>query len=309
MTEIIRKSGPFSSEDHEKIKLCIQNGWNDQDIADKIGRNLETVIKYIYKNNMRHAGNGVEPDDAARLLEALRTRSYYKSITKMYDGEDLNTFETSWIEIMKQFNEDVKPIEESAVKRLIHVQIMINHNRIKQGQASKQVDFLKQQLTQESAAPLEIRNTDRIFDLTSQIDVANSTLQSYTTEFLKLSSEEKSITQELKGNRDARIKKVEDSKTTFTGYIRTLEHLNNQRIAGRDAELMRKAMEKATRRLGNYHQYVDQKLDRPLLTSDTINADYSNEEVNNNNNNTDSTYTNNLEEETNDGEDEEDEGQ
>lgn len=303
MTEINRKSGPFSGEDHEMIKRCIQNGWNDQDIADKIGRNLETVIKYIYKNNMRHAGNGVEPDDAARLLEALRSRSYYKSITKMYDGEDLNTFETSWIEIMKQFNEDVKPIEESAVKRLIHVQIMINHNRIKQGQASKQVDFLKQQLTQESAAPLEVRNTDRIFDLTSQIDVANSALQSYTTEFLKLSSEEKSITQELKGNRDARIKKVEDSKTTFTGYIRTLDNIHNQKIAGRDAELMRKAMEKAYHRLGDLHTYNDNKIDRVFLTSETTIADYSdlNQEQTNNQNIT--------EEEKEDGETKEDGGQ
>jgi len=275
-----RPVGPISNDDAEIIKKCIMNGWEDRDIAEKINRQIPTIRKYIEKHNLRHQGAGVEPDDAIRLLETLRSRSYYKDILLMYAGNDLVCFETRWIEIMLQFNEDVLPTEESSLIRFLHTEIALNHNRIKNYQANKNLEELQTKLKKEAAAPLEIRDTNTIIDLTTQIDIASSTLSSYNTEFIKLSNEEKSILQELKGSRDVRIKKVEDSKTTFASLIRAMSDERFVKQAGRDAELMKLAMEKKMKELGGYHTYNNAALDRPFLTSDTINMDTNNNEDN-----------------------------
>jgi len=79
---------------------------------------------------------------------------------------------------------------------------------------------------------------------------------------------------DLKATREQRIKRLEDSKQTFIGWVRNLmSNPEARRQMGNDMEKMRLAMEVEKERLSEYHQYEDGKIDQPFLTPDTVKDD------------------------------------
>ena len=267
-----RKTGPFSGEDDKIIRLGIRNGWNDEEIAEKIGRTLVTVRKYITKRNLRHRGSiNIDQEDVTRLKEELRKRPYYGSLLQMYGETDLCLFETMWIDFVAQFNSDILPTEELSLTRLIHTRMALDKNRKDNFGAIRDISGLQEKLLLETQKPTDQRNYELVAELTTQIDMSKGVLGSFNTELRQLSGEESNILKELKASREMRIKKVEDSKTAFSGYVRYLDEEPNLKQVGRDAELMRKAMERSMDKLGEYHLYINDRLDRPFLTNETIN--------------------------------------
>ena len=75
---------------------------------------------------------------------------------------------------------------------------------------------------------------------------------------------------EIKGTREQRIKRLEDSRQSFTGWVAHL--MQNPDITKGyclEMEKMRLAMNKEKERLSQYHKYDDGIVDQPFLTPDT----------------------------------------
>jgi hypothetical protein len=76
---------------------------------------------------------------------------------------------------------------------------------------------------------------------------------------------------EMKGTREQRIKRLEDSRLTFVGWIAHLiQNPDLVRQYAVEMEKMRLAMESERHRLSQFHTYEDGTVDQPFLTSDTI---------------------------------------
>ena len=76
---------------------------------------------------------------------------------------------------------------------------------------------------------------------------------------------------DLKATREQRIKRLEDSKQTFIGWVRNL--MTNHEVRheiGTEMEKMRLATNKEAERLSEYHQYEDGTVDQPFLTPDSV---------------------------------------
>ena len=76
---------------------------------------------------------------------------------------------------------------------------------------------------------------------------------------------------EMKATREQRVKRIEDSKTSFSGWMAYL--VSNPDITkgyGLELEKMRMAMEKEKERLSHFHKYQDEQVDQPFLTPDTV---------------------------------------
>ena len=69
---------------------------------------------------------------------------------------------------------------------------------------------------------------------------------------------------------DQRIKRIEDSKTTFSGLLRALDEEDLRRRMGDEAELMKLAKDKSKKKLSEVHIYSDGEGDLPLLTPETV---------------------------------------
>ena len=76
---------------------------------------------------------------------------------------------------------------------------------------------------------------------------------------------------EMKGTREQRIKRLEDSKQSFTSWVAALmQDPEKIKKYGIEMEKMRLAMKKEEQRLGAYHKYEDGIVDQPFLTPDTV---------------------------------------
>jgi hypothetical protein len=79
---------------------------------------------------------------------------------------------------------------------------------------------------------------------------------------------------DLKATREQRVKRLEDSKQTFVGWVRNL--MSNQEVRhqlGVEMEKMRLAANAEAERLTEYHKYEDGQVDQPFLTPDSIKDD------------------------------------
>jgi hypothetical protein len=85
------------------------------------------------------------------------------------------------------------------------------------------------------------------------------------------------IQRDLKAARSDRVKKIEDSKTSFTGFIRALEDEGLRQRIGEDVEVNKLAKNKAIQRLAQYHKYEDGQVDQPFLTPETIKEEEDND--------------------------------
>ena len=76
---------------------------------------------------------------------------------------------------------------------------------------------------------------------------------------------------DLKATREQRIKRLEDSKQTFIGWVTDLMVSPEKRHElGIEMEKMRLAMDKERETLSEWHQYEDKVIDQPFLTPDSV---------------------------------------
>ena len=114
------------------------------------------------------------------------------------------------------------------------------------------------------------RDNQLLDSLSNQLTFARDGMIAFTREHAQVLDKIKDIEKGLKAQRDARVKRVEDSKTTWQGYVRLLEDEVRRRDAGEDAEIMRMAKDKAKDRLSQWHQFEDGIIDQPLLTPQSV---------------------------------------
>ncbi len=94
--------------------------------------------------------------------------------------------------------------------------------------------------------------------------------RSMTKEYTDLESNHQTIMKALKGTRDQRITKLEGSKVSFVGLLKTLQEEEARNQEGLTAVLMDEATNKEFKRLAKPHKYMDGNEDQPILSADTI---------------------------------------
>ena len=76
---------------------------------------------------------------------------------------------------------------------------------------------------------------------------------------------------EMKGTREQRIKRLEDSKLSFTSWVAAmLQDPDLMKKYGIEMEKMRLAMKREEERLSEFHTFDDGTVDQPFLTPDTV---------------------------------------
>jgi len=95
--------------------------------------------------------------------------------------------------------------------------------------------------------------------------------ESLNRDYRELQSKKASMLREMKGTREQRIKRLEDSKQSFTSWIASLmQDPETLKRYGIEMEKMRLAMVKEKERLSAFHKYEDGQVDQPFLTPNTV---------------------------------------
>jgi len=272
------KRGKFSEEDLQFIK---QNSSDKsiEDIAKYLDRSPKTVKRLMENMNLVTTEMSLDEKDEVSLRKRLLNKDYWTEVEKQFTENEIDYFISIWIQLIKQFREDVLPTEELQIKQLITTEILLNRCMVERKRALEEIERLTENITSEYAASPEHRDMNMLLNLEQQLSLARSSQTTYTTEYTKISKEYKDLAKDLKATRDQRLRRIEDGKSSWIGLIRMLEDESAREREGKEMGILSAAADRSSAELSGYHSYEDGKLDVPILTPETaIDKDDLNDE-------------------------------
>ena len=234
-------------------------------IAETLDRDPSTIANFLKKNLKKGLS---EFEQAAYELEE---RPYWIELEQQFTEDELELFKYHWTRIISQFKDDVFPTEELQVVDVIKLELLMNRCLKQNKENIDQINAFDGLIQTERQAELEHQDKEVIFNLERQIASLRAAQESMNRDYRDLQTKKSSMLKEMKGTREQRIKRLEDSKQTFTGWVAHL--MQNPAVTqqyGLEMEKMRLAMEKEKGRLSAFHKYEDGQVDQPFLTPDTV---------------------------------------
>ena len=264
-----RKRGQLSLEEEKYIRDNISSLSIDQ-ISTNLNRSQAPIERYALENDLLI--KDFDSNDNKYLKSKLHKKNFWQEIERQFDSEngELEYFENIWINLIKQFREDVLPAEELQIKQFITIDILINRSMKERKRHIAETDKLQKLVDKEYTKPEDQRDIPKLANLETQLSFARNSIANYTNEYTKLLNEQQKISKDLKATREQRIKRIEDGKSSWTGLIRMLEDEEIREKEGREMEILSLATDKAKEALNSYHSYADNKIDKPFLTPDTV---------------------------------------
>jgi len=264
-----KKRGQLSLDEEKFIRDNIQSLTIDQ-IASHLNRNPAPIKRYISESNLYQNSDQQKEDEL--LKQKLYSKSFWSEIKKQFDDEsgELEYFENVWVNLIKQFREDVLPAEELQIKQFITIDILINRSMKERKRHISETEKLQRLVDKEYEKSEDQRDIPKLANLETQLTFARNSIASYTNEYTKLLAEQQKISKDLKATREQRIKRIEDGKSSWVGLIRMLEDEEIREKEGREMIILNMATDKAKQKLSEYHTYQDGKIDIPLLTPEAV---------------------------------------
>ena len=279
------RRGPLTQEDMDHMSVLAKEGLTIQEIGFEVRRSQKTVKTFLLENKSHLDLSDVlvqspeERKERARLRVKLRNREYFDELKNQLSKEELKYFTSTWINLLWQLKDNVRYSEEMQLKQLIMVDIMINRCMSERKLHVEDISKVQDLLDVEYAKDPSQQNSALLASLETQKSFARNSLTTYTAEYTKLLDKQKDINKDLKTTRDQRIKKIEDSKTSFTTFLKALDDEEVQDRHGREVQMVHMAKEKTKQEMSEYHTYIDGSIDQPLLTPETVKGDEEKEEA------------------------------
>ena len=261
---VTMKRGRISKQDGRIIERLVNNA-TVEDIALELDRSVEAVEDYI----KRELKMGLSEEEQAAY--SLEDRPYWKELEAQFTIDELELFKYHWSKIISQFKDDVFPTEEIQVVDVIKLEILMNRCLKGNKENIEQINTYDTMIKDERSRDKDQQDMDYILNLERQVASLRASQESLNKDYRELQAKKGSMLKEMKGTREQRIKRLEDSKQSFVSWVAQLmlnpDLMKEYRI---EMEKMRMAMEKERDRLANLHQYEDGQIDQPFLTPDTV---------------------------------------
>ena len=258
------RKGRFTKKE---IKYIRENmgSVSTQALAEELDRDPASIDDYI----KREFRVGLTSEEVAAY--ELEKRPYWSELKDQFSEQELDLFKYHWARVISQFKDDVIPTEEIQVVDLIKLELLMNRCLKVNKSNMDQINAFQKLISDERALDPDQQDVDTIINLERQVASLRAAQESLNRDYRDLQTKKNSMLKEMKATREQRVKRYEDSKHSFTGWI--IHLINNPELTksyGIEMEKMRLAMKKEGERLGQFHQYEDGQVDQPFLTPDTV---------------------------------------
>ena len=258
------RKGRISKDEGRTISRLIDS-LTVEDIAKELDRSVSSVEDYI-KRKLKVGLSSVEI--AAYSLE---DRPYWVELEAQFTYDELELFKYHWSRIISQFKDDVFPTEELQVVDVIKLEILMNRCLKGNKENIEQINTYDHMIQDERARDKDQQDHDYIINLERQVASLRASQESLNRDYRELQAKKASMLREMKGTREQRIKRLEDSKLSFTSWVAALmQDPELMKKYGIEMEKMRLAMINEKERLAAFHKYEDGTVDQPFLTPDTV---------------------------------------
>jgi hypothetical protein len=261
---MVMKKGRFSKNEIALIE-SLHLTHSAKEIAGKLNRDPDSIHNFLKKKH----GKGASAEELAAF--DLENRAYWPEIKNQFTDDELKLFRYHWARIISQFRDDVIPTEELQVVDLIKLELLMNRSLKSNKSNIEQISTLESLIQEERQRDPDQQNQDQLFNMERQVASLKASQEALNKDYRELQTKKNSMLKEMKATREQRVKRLEDSKQSLTGWIAFL--MSNPDITrkyGIEMEKMRLAMEKEKDRLSQYHKYQDGVIDQPFLNSDTV---------------------------------------
>lgn len=267
------KTGRISKPEETYITDNINLGYKK--IAEFLDRNPDSVLDFIKRKVAK--GEIKKPDwfgDASNEEQAkydLTFRPYWHELKQQFTEEELKLFQYHWARIISQFQDDVIPTEELQVVDLIKLELLMNRALKGNKENIEQISALESLILLERQRDPDQVDRDMLFNMERQVASLKASQESLNKDYRELQTKKSTMLKEMKATREQRVKRFEDSKSSFVGWISYL--ISNPEIThsyGVEMEKMRLAMMKERERFSQFHKYTDDTVDQPFLTPETV---------------------------------------
>lgn len=249
------------------------------EIAAALNRSPEVIQGYIDQN--------LAPESKARteIKTAFRQSMQWKHLQDEFEPDEVKYFEEKYVVYKEQFRDDVYASEENQLFKLIKFEILMHRNLVQQKRWRNEIERLdadRAKFMRRFADPSQMDESDQnhLLNLDSLYQNAAASEQSLTVQHDKLDNAHQNIMKTLKATREQRVSKATENKKTFMDVLRALQETEQREAADRMNNQMRKASEKELRRLGEVHEYSDGAHDRPILSAETVEFGFEDEDEN-----------------------------
>lgn len=259
--------GRFTIAEQDEIHQMRERGYTVAKISESLNRDPDSVDKWIEKN----LGKTKEDQEKIAIANELRDTPYYRELKRQFSDDDIEIFEMHWMELWKQFKNDVFHTESMQIMDLCKLEVMMNkirrEVRMDEERKSQLIDMLGDERDRETTTDEELRDKrENLMDLNRQLDSVSQATDKKEERYEKHLKEKNNILKTLKGTRDQRIKNIEESKDTWPGFLKRISTDPEFR------EQMAKEWEKV-RIASNYKkinmaepiEYEDGSVDSPVL--------------------------------------------
>lgn len=270
---VFMKKGRISKEEEQYIKDNLNIEYKK--LSSELDRDPESVLQFIKKKIAR--GEFKQPDwmqdpnDEEKATYNLTYRPYWHELRQQFTDEELELFKYHWSRIISQFKDDVIPTEELQVVDLIKLELLMNRSLKCNKDNINQISVLEALILSERQRDPGQIDRDNLFNMERQVASLKASQESLNKDYRELQTKKSTMLKEMKATREQRVKRIEDSKTSFAGWLAHL--VSNPQISneyGIEMEKMRLAVEKECERLSQYHKYSDDTIDQPFLTPETL---------------------------------------
>lgn len=253
------------SKDEERTIARLVDSVTPEDIAKKLDRDVESITQFI----KRKFKKGLTKEEFAAY--SLEDRPYWIELRQQFTEDELELFKYHWSRIIAQFKDDVFPTEELQVVDVIKLEILMNRCLKGNKDNIEQINVYDQMIKDERSRDKDQQDTDYIINLERQVASLRASQESLNRDYRELQAKKASMLREMKGTREQRIKRLEDSKQSFTSWVAAMmQDPERMKRYGIEMEKMRAAMKKEEERLSSFHKYEDGTVDQPFLTPDTV---------------------------------------
>lgn len=244
-------------------------------IAKSLDRKPESIKEYMEEKLGMTISLAL--DSAPVSLESIKydieTEEFWPVIQQQFSKEELIIFRYQWSSIYDQFGGDVLPTEKLQIIDIIKLEVLMNRNLIDQKKSADNVRNLELEIIQEKSKGDEVDKV-RLSSLERQLGFLYTAQTSLGKDYRDLQDKKDKLFKSVKGTRDQRYSKIEESRETFLKWItQIIENPRKRKELGMRMEKMRLATIDEEVRLAAYHKYEDGNIDQPLLNCDTVKDD------------------------------------
>lgn len=258
------KTGRLSKEEKRTITR-LADSLTVEDIAKKLDRSIDAINDYV-KSELKI---GLTKQEFAAY--SLVDRPYWTELKSQFTDHELELFKYHWSKIITQFKDDVFPTEEIQVVDVIKLELLMNRSLKGNKSNIEQINTYEQMIQVERSRDKDQQDHDYIINLERQVASLRASQESLNRDYRELQAKKGAMLKEMKGTREQRIKRLEDSKQSFVSWVAQLM-MNPELMKqyGNEMEKMRMAMKNEEVRLSALHQYEDGTVDQPFLTPNTV---------------------------------------